>query len=395
MINLITTLISSGIPATVGKTFISTVATSMISAGVVGIGLAGGGVEPVSAADAANLESLISNYLVSNYLDANLNLNPIETHLLSAMPKGIPSDGSAPAEFKAQRKADPTRQKFQQIIALIKSHKNGEIAEMMKQKGLGYKQIIALAKAQKWQSQPLPQIMQLVAEQLVGVPYQAGLLDKANTETLLVYLDKFDCVLLVENVLALAQTIALEDDSFDNFRLRVQQLRYRGGDIDGYCSRLHYFTDWINDNQKRQAVENRSNKFSTRFAPQRLPHKLDFMSSHRNSYAQLKDDANFACIKAVEQSLAEKPIYYIPTAQIPKAVSEIKAGDIIAITTKVKGLDATHTGIAYGNSDGTIGLLHASPDGKVTISRNLYLYVKGVPESIGIMVVRPIDPRRQ
>lgn len=34
-----------------------------------------------------------------------------------------------------------TEQKFQQIIALIKSHKNGEIAEMMKQKGLGYKQI--------------------------------------------------------------------------------------------------------------------------------------------------------------------------------------------------------------------------------------------------------------
>lgn len=34
-----------------------------------------------------------------------------------------------------------TEQQFQQIIGLIKSHKNGEIAEMMKQKGLGYKQI--------------------------------------------------------------------------------------------------------------------------------------------------------------------------------------------------------------------------------------------------------------
>ena len=34
-----------------------------------------------------------------------------------------------------------TEQQFQQIIGLIKTHKNGEIAEMMKQKGLGYKQI--------------------------------------------------------------------------------------------------------------------------------------------------------------------------------------------------------------------------------------------------------------
>jgi hypothetical protein len=34
-----------------------------------------------------------------------------------------------------------TEQKFQQIIVLIKSYKNGEIADMMKQKGLGYKQI--------------------------------------------------------------------------------------------------------------------------------------------------------------------------------------------------------------------------------------------------------------
>lgn len=34
-----------------------------------------------------------------------------------------------------------TEQQFQRIIGLIKAHKNGEIAEMMKQKGLNYKQI--------------------------------------------------------------------------------------------------------------------------------------------------------------------------------------------------------------------------------------------------------------
>ena len=34
-----------------------------------------------------------------------------------------------------------TEQQFRQIIGLIQSHKNGEIAEMMKQKGLAYKQI--------------------------------------------------------------------------------------------------------------------------------------------------------------------------------------------------------------------------------------------------------------
>ena len=335
MIDLIATLIGGGLPATVSKVFVYVAATSLF--GGVAIGLGDPAVAPVSGAG-------------------------------QMMEQVVKPDVLDPSEPKVKRKTDPTRQKFQQILDL--------------------------AKAKNWQSQPFPQIIQLVAEQLVGAPYQAGLLDKSPTEILLVYLDKFDCVLLVENALALAQTIALEDDSFDNFRLRVQQLRYRGGDLDGYCSRLHYFTEWINDNEKRQGVNNISNKFSTQFAPQRLPHKLNFMSNHRSNYPQLKDDANFACIKAVEANLAQKPIYYIPTAQIPQAVREIQAGDIIAITTSVKGLDATHTGLAFRNSDGTIGLLHASPDCKVTISRNLHKYVQGVPESIGIVVARPIDPRR-
>lgn len=344
IISMIATLISGGMTFNANNALMTALTTTLL--------IITAAVAPVKAADHADLgSSLVS------HLDTAAIATPVAS--------GI---ADPDLERKLQRQGDPTRQKFAQILQL--------------------------AKTKNWRSQNFPQIMQLVAEQLVGAPYVAGLLDQPSTETLLVYLDKFDCVLLVENVLALAQTIALEDDSFDNFRFRVQQLRYRGGNIDGYCSRLHYFTDWINDNQKRQAVDNISAKFSTQFASQRLPHALDFMSNHRSSYAQLKkDDANFACIKAVEQNLAQRPIYYIPTAQIPKAVSQIQAGDIIAITTKVKGLDATHTGIAYRNSNGTIGLLHASPSGKVTISRNLYLYVKGVPESIGIMVVRPTDPR--
>ena len=35
----------------------------------------------------------------------------------------------------------------------------------------------------------------------------------------------------------------------------ITRIRYRGGRLAGYPSRLHYFTDWLLDNERRGLIE--------------------------------------------------------------------------------------------------------------------------------------------
>jgi hypothetical protein len=85
-------------------------------------------------------------------------------------------------------------------------------------------------------------------------------------------------------------------------------------------------------------------------------------------------------------------LFYIPQERIVEAYAELEPGDIIATATHIKGLDVTHTGLVYDNSDGTRGLLHASTSGGVKVSPDLQSYVQGVDATIGIIVARPLEP---
>src|SRR5688500_6198634 len=97
-------------------------------------------------------------------------------------------------------------------------------------------------------------IVQAVGRQLLGAPYVAGMLDASEDETLIADLTAFDCVLYCEKVLAPARGIATGDTSFAGYVRNVEALRYRDGEMGAYCSRLHYFTEWIHDNERRGIV---------------------------------------------------------------------------------------------------------------------------------------------
>ena len=56
-----------------------------------------------------------------------------------------------------------------------------------------------------------------------------------------------------------------------------------------YCSRLHYFSDWINENQKRGNLENITQKLGGIT----LNRKLNFISQNRRLYPQLKSQDNY------------------------------------------------------------------------------------------------------
>ena len=255
--------------------------------------------------------------------------------------------------------------------------------------GQRFQQIMQQAIAKNLSQQPLEEIMQKIAQQFLGTSYQAGLLDKGSQETLIASLTQFDCVLFIETVLALVRGIAVEDYTYSTFTDHIINQRYRQGKIDTYCDRLHYFSEWIADNQKRGNVVN----LTPILGGIPLQKTLNFMTTHRESYPQMvKNEANYQCIAQVEQNLRQLNLTYLPTHRLQSVYPQLKSGDIIGITTRIAGLDVTHTGLVYRQGN-QVGLIHASPVGQVTITKDLQQYVSRIPKAIGIFVVRPIDPR--
>ncbi len=239
-------------------------------------------------------------------------------------------------------------------------------------------------------NKPIGEVVRSVGERFLGKPYEAHTLDGAGEETLVADLHSFDCVTLVENAAALSRCIKGNRLSFDAYRRELQQLRYRGGVIDGYPSRLNYFTEWIADNERKGIVKDVTKEIGG--VP--LQKTINFMSTHRNSYPKLSSDTVFAAIKRTEDTLSMRECYRIPASRIARVESKIHSGDIIAITTKIDGLDVSHTGIAVRSDDGKLRYLHA-PDVGIPVQithETLAEHVKKFPAYTGIIVVRPVEP---
>lgn len=238
---------------------------------------------------------------------------------------------------------------------------------------------------------PIDKVLKIFSAKFLGATYREGLLDQGETEKLFVSLTEFDCVIFVETVLALSRNLLSPTPNYENFVQNVQEVRYANGKLDGYCSRLHYFSEWIRDNQKRNIVRD----LTTELGGIPLDKTLNFMSSNWRKYSRLKsNENNYKCVLAMEQKIEMEmqsdQLRYIPSTKIRAIYPLLKAGDIIAVTTDIKGLDTTHTGFAYPTSNG-IGFIHASPSGKVKISPDLQRYVEHVDHAIGIMVARPVS----
>ena len=121
-------------------------------------------------------------------------------------------------------------------------------------------------------------------------------------------------------------------------------MRYRSGTMAGYASRLHYITDWALDNSHRGNLREITSSMPKAVYTEK---NLDFMSTHADAYPQLADSAQLAGIKAIERNFRHIRIYYIKSADVdtPEVQNALQSGDIVALSTKIKGLDVTHMGI--------------------------------------------------
>ncbi|KXB98528.1 MAG: hypothetical protein AA908_03875 [Chlorobi bacterium NICIL-2] len=246
-----------------------------------------------------------------------------------------------------------------------------------------------LITGQRWTERPFPVLYAMVAQLFVGRPYRAGTLDTGLYERCRFTSEGFDCVTFVESALALAQSAALGQCSYDQFMRQLERIRYRHGILDGYLSRLHYTSEWIADNVAKGIVRD----ISSQLGAKSVRKKLDFMSTHPELYPQLRDSsALIAQIRTIERRLSRRPMAIIPLDRLPTALGGMQSGDIIAIATTKPGLDYAHLGIAL-RSGGKLSLLHASSkSGKVTLEPSLEEYVRSYPSAAGISVVRPLAP---
>jgi len=226
-----------------------------------------------------------------------------------------------------------------------------------------------------------------VGETFLGTPYVAKTLEVGESESLVINLLGMDCTTYVENVLAFS-TLLMEDKmNFDSFASTLEYIRYKDGELDGYASRLHYFSEWIVNNEKKRLLKD----VTAEIGGMEIKKDINFMSTHRDLYPFLQDEENFKKIKASENYLNHQSICILPQDQIEENENQIMNGDIIALTTSITGLDITHTGIAIRERDGRIHLLHASSSGKVEVSElPLVEYLKKIKKNTGIMVARPL-----
>lgn len=229
------------------------------------------------------------------------------------------------------------------------------------------------------------------AKRFNGVPYVAHTLEVNDVEQLVVNTRQLDCTTLVETVTALTLCVHQDRRTWNDYLTILQTLRYRQGVLDGYPSRLHYFSDWIDDKSQMQIVSEIQEPNPPFTAVQHID--VDFMSSHPQYYKALQSHPEWVDdIRRQEQTLTGRERRFIPKSAVRNTQllrETVHDGDIIAITCNKKGLDIAHLGFAVWRRNG-LHLLNASQLHKRVVEEpmTLYQYLKKHPTHTGIRVVR-------
>ena len=100
----------------------------------------------------------------------------------------------------------------------------------------------------KLTKKPINEVVIEIAKSFLGADYAANTLEAPGKEQLLINLHTLDCVTFYENSLVLARCIKKNTMTFEDYKKELQFVRYRGGIIDQYPSRLHYTSDYFFDN---------------------------------------------------------------------------------------------------------------------------------------------------
>jgi len=237
--------------------------------------------------------------------------------------------------------------------------------------------------------QTLPDRVLAVAKSFIGTPYATGTLDAVPEEQLTINLRVLDCWTFMEASMAIALTASASEPAFDTFQNYIQQLRYWGGAINGYASRIHYFSGWLLQAEKLGYLRDITRDLGG------VPYQnnIGYMTARPHKYPRLKDPAVLRQMRQVEDRLNRHSWFFIPQGRIETVEHLIQDGDIIALTSGKRSLDIAHQGFAV-RKNGRVYLLHASSLGRRVLlsGQPLGQYVRSQKGQTGIMVARLTCP---
>ncbi|HSK17509.1 MAG TPA: N-acetylmuramoyl-L-alanine amidase-like domain-containing protein [Longimicrobiales bacterium] len=252
---------------------------------------------------------------------------------------------------------------------------------------IAFEETIAWARANQVDTLPIGEAIAALGRTFVGTPYIPQTLELEGDERLIVNLRELDCVTFIENMLAIARVLRAGTPDYDSFKRELVRIRYRDGVLSGYASRLHYFSEWIADNEEKGIVDD------VTLAIGGVPDTggISFMTRNAEAYRQLSDPSVVDEIRTIETTLTGRERHFIPQDAIEPIAQNIRNGDIIAATSTLEGLDVAHTGYALW-VDGRLHLMHAPLIGSVVEISELPLAdrLQRIDAQDGIMVARPL-----
>ena len=230
-------------------------------------------------------------------------------------------------------------------------------------------------------------LVEFYARQLLGTPYVAHTLE-ADKEVLTINVHQLDCLTFIETLYALTRATLAGRYSWRDYAANIENVRYRGGEMGDYATRIHYMSEWIIDNHVRGNL--------VEVTPD-IPHadymikNIDFMTHHTDSYRQLKNDS--AMVEKIRQhELRNHRFPYLKRSWLndKEVKAALRSGDFVSLVTKMEGLDVSHNGIIVVDDKGDPYLLDASMSGgKVMLeSKPLFKYLERSKSNIGIRVYR-------
>lgn len=212
--------------------------------------------------------------------------------------------------------------------------------------------------------EPLGIRIEQASRRLLGRAYRGEpLIGSAETpEVFTVSLDGFDCVTYVETVLALALASTPE-----RVVAVVRRVRYRGGLVE-WRRRNHYMTGWIRNNVRAGFV---------------LRPRLAAPSVVRSRTLDVV--AGLPARRVVLRCLPKRAFWRVRNAA--------HTGDVICFASTRRKLDVFHIGIVVW-SGGELRLRHASRSQGRVVEQDLAGFLRSNTMA-GVIVVRPVEPRRR
>ena len=250
------------------------------------------------------------------------------------------------------------------------------------------------SRTEGWSRLSMAQATAAAGMALHGVRYENFTLEiDDHIEACSVNLEALDCWTMFEIALALAQMSKqqLRPWTPEQLLREVEFLRYRNGRCDGnYLSRIHYLAEWWVEAERKGVARD-----ITRSLPGAEPwfKEINAMSSNPSLYRYLRMNPHLLPEKRrLEARIQNLPVWHVPKERVAAVEHLLQSGDIVAITSHIRGEHCSHIGLAFRDCAGVLRFLHASKNhGRVILDGRLSDYLNFFSTHAGIMVARPLE----